>query len=580
MRKMKHPILRLYFANRSHIPGLVVVLLFSLLAGGFKLLSSNLWGQAVDYGVAGQVIPMLWAASGMAIAILLDCARMALHYHIVGRTTEALFLDVRMKAFSKLATSDIAILERDFRTGDTAARLNSDITVLNEFIAGHVSNFSRMIFQGIVALIGCFFLSWQMSLMYVIILPFSLWLINHISTPIQVRAKRSMDSTGAAMSVAAEAIQGALTVKAFGAEEELARRFDEAVDSACEQKVQSEKITRRLTGVKYAANVVQTMALFLLGSVLVANGLVSVGTLVAFLTLSNYITDPLSQMAHMLTEMRRAAASAQRYFEAMDVPDEAEGLVTRPASPTPCEARGLDFAYNGLGRVLRDLTLRIAQGQQVAVVGESGCGKSTLLRLLCRFYLPQAGSLRLFGVEAKDWQGDALRRHIALVSQDPALFDGTIFENVSYGRPGLTREECRAALEAVELWGFVFQLPDGMDHPIGEGGAALSGGQKQRLCIARALVKAAPLVLLDEATSALDTQTEREVQAALDKLLAGRAAVIVAHRLTTVQNAHYVYVLEGGRVLEEGPPKELLAKGGRYYELCRLQGLAGEGAGA
>ena len=190
MRKMKHPILRLYFANRSHIPGLVVVLLFSLLAGGFKLLSSNLWGQAVDYGVAGQVIPMLWAASGMAIAILLDCARMALHYHIVGRTTEALFLDVRMKAFSKLATSDIAILERDFRTGDTAARLNSDITVLNEFIAGHVSNFSRMIFQGIVALIGCFFLSWQMSLMYVIILPFSLWLINHISTPIQVRATR------------------------------------------------------------------------------------------------------------------------------------------------------------------------------------------------------------------------------------------------------------------------------------------------------------------------------------------------------------------------------------------------------
>lgn len=159
------------------------------------------------------------------------------------------------------------------------------------------------------------------------------------------------------------------------------------------------------------------------------------------------------------------------------------------------------------------------------------------------------------------------------------MFDGSVYENVAYGKPGLTRAECRAALEAVELWDFVSQFPDGMDHPIGEGGAALSGGQKQRLCIARALVKEAPLVLLDEATSALDTQTEKEVQAALDKLLAGRSAVIVAHRLTTVQNAHYVYVMEQGHVLEEGPPKELLAKRGRYYEMCKLQGLAGEEAG-
>ena len=282
----------------------------------------------------------------------------------------------------------------------------------------------------------------------------------------------------------------------------------------------------------------------------------------------------------MDTPIRRATATAQRYFEVMDVPDEADGPVTRPASSLPCQAQELAFSYDGQNRVLQDITLRIAQGQQVAIVGESGCGKSTLLRMLCRFYLPQAGSLRLFGVEAKDWQGEALRHHIALVTQNSTLFDGSVYENVAYGKPGLTREECRAALEAVELWDLVSQFPDGMDHPIGEGGAALSGGQKQRLCIARALVKEAPLVLLDEATSALDTQTEKEVQAALDKLLAGRSAVIVAHRLTTVQKAHYVYVLEQGRVLEEGPPRELLAKRGRYYRMCRLQGLAGEGAGS
>ena len=577
--KARQPLLRLYLENRRYIPGLALILLISLLAGGLKLAASTLWGQAVDFGVAGRISPMLWGAGAMALVILVDCARTAVHYHIIGRVTETMFRDVRMKAFRKLTTGDAATLERDFRTGDTATRLNSDIDVLNNFTAGHVSNFSRLLFQGVVALAGCLFLSWQMSLAYLVVLPLSLWIVKRVSAPIQAKTKSSLDSTGAAMSVAAEAIQGALTVKAFGAEEELARRFDAAVDSATQQKVQSEKISQKLTGVKYAANVLQTMALFLLGSVLVTRGAVSVGTLVAFLALSNYITEPLSQIDYMAGQVRWATAAAQRYFEVMDVPDEADGPVTRPASLVPWQAQELAFSYDGKNRVLQDITLRIAQGQQVAVVGESGCGKSTLLRMLCRFYLPQAGSLRLFGVEGKDWQGEALRQHIALVTQNSTLFDGSVYENVAYGKPGLTRAECRAALEAVELWDFVSQLPDGMDHPIGEGGAALSGGQKQRLCIARALVKEAPLVLLDEATSALDTQTEKEVQAALDKLLAGRSAVIVAHRLTTVQNAHYVYVLEQGHVLEEGAPKELLAKRGRYYEMCRLQGLAGEEAG-
>ena len=577
--KARQPLLRLYLENRRYIPGLALILLISLLAGGLKLAASTLWGQAVDFGVAGRISPMLWGAGAMALVILVDCARTAVHYHIIGRVTETMFRDVRMKAFRKLTTGDAATLERDFRTGDTATRLNSDIDVLNNFTAGHVSNFSRLLFQGVVALAGCLFLSWQMSLAYLVVLPLSLWIVKRVSAPIQAKTKSSLDSTGAAMSVAAEAIQGALTVKAFGAEEELARRFDAAVDSATQQKVQSEKISQKLTGVKYAANVIQTMALFLLGSVLVTRGAVSVGTLVAFLALSNYITEPLSQIDYMAGQVRWATAAAQRYFEVMDVPDEADGPVTRPASLVPCQAQELAFSYDGKNRVLQDITLRIAQGQQVAVVGESGCGKSTLLRMLCRFYLPQAGSLRLFGVEAKDWQGEALRQHIALVTQNSTLFDGSVYENVVYGKPDLTRAECRAALEAVELWDFVSQLPDGMDHPIGEGGAALSGGQKQRLCIARALVKEAPLVLLDEATSALDTQTEKEVQAALDKLLAGRSAVIVVHRLTTVQNAHYIYVLEQGHVLEEGTPKELLAKRGRYYEMCRLQGLAGEGAG-
>lgn len=160
--KARQPLLRLYLENRRYIPGLALILLISLLAGGLKLAASTLWGQAVDFGVAGRISPMLWAAGAMTLVILVDCARTAVHYHIIGRVTETMFRDVRMKAFRKLTTGDAATLERDFRTGDTATRLSSDIDVLNNFTAGHVSNFSRLLFQGVVALAGCLFLSWQM----------------------------------------------------------------------------------------------------------------------------------------------------------------------------------------------------------------------------------------------------------------------------------------------------------------------------------------------------------------------------------------------------------------------------------
>ena len=573
---MKHPLVRLYTENRKYILPHVIILLISLLAGVFKMLASILWGQAVDFGVAGQRREMLWTAGAMALVILLDCIRTALHHHIIGRVTEGMFLELRMKAFQKITKGDVTILERDFRTGDTAARLNSDIDWLNDFVAGHATNFSRLIFQGIFAILGCLFLSWQMSLAYLVILPPSLWAVKAISKPIQAQFKRSLDSSGSAMNTAADTISGALTVKAFALEAILAEKFDHAVDRAYAETVKTEKISRKLTGIKYVSNVLQTIALFSLGSVLVSGGTLHVGSLIAFLTLSNYISEPLSLMDYMISNVRRTTASAQRFYEVMDIPDEPEGIIREGTSPVPCEANDLAFSYRQETQVLKGIALHIADNRQVAIVGPSGCGKSTIIKLMCRFYLPESGEMKLFGVASKDWNAEYLRKNLALVTQDSCLFDGSIYENVAYGRNGATRADCKAALEEVGLWDFVSQFPDGMDHGIGEMGLSLSGGQKQRLCIARAMVKKAPLVLLDEATSALDNQTEKEVQQALDKLLAGKSAVIVAHRLTTVQKADYIYCMDAGKVIEQGSPKELLAKRGKYYELCRLQGLVPE----
>ncbi len=573
---MKNPLFRFYADNKKYLPGLAVIVFISLLAGVLKLLVSFLWGEAVDLGVAGRISPMLITAAVMAGLILLDCSRTALHYHIIGKVTEGMFVSVRTRAFRKITTGDAAVLEAKFRTGDTAARINNDIEVLSTFAAGHVSNFSRLIFQGIFAIFGCLFFSWQLSIAVCVVMPFSLWIVKKVSAPIQKQSKKSMDHTGSAMNVAADTIGGILTVKAFSLENTMAEKFAADCDAAYEQTVKTERIGMKMTGVKYAANVIQTMALFLVGAYLVQNGILTVGAFIAFLTLSSYITEAFGQSDYMISQYRRAVATAQRFYEVLDIPDEQPGTVTEKTSGIPCKGDDLSFSYTEETPVLQGVDLLIEQGKKIAIVGASGCGKSTLIKLICRFYLPKDGSLKLFGTEARDWQPEALRRNLAIVTQESTLFDGSIFENIAYGRPGATRQECEAALREVGLLEYVNQFKDGIDHQIGEYGGELSGGQKQRLCIARAMVKQAPLVLLDEATSALDTQTEREVQEALEKLLEGRSAVIVAHRLTTVQNADYIYYMDNGKVLEEGTPAELLACHGKYYEMCRLQGLVPE----
>ena len=567
------PLFRFYYDNRKHLPGLVTIVALSLVSGVLKTLSAAYWGRAVDFGVAGLVEDMLFAAVLMALFILLDCLRTALHYRLIGHITEDMFLDVRARAFDKLTHADPSALEETFRTGDIAARLNGDIDFLSTFSAGHISNFSRQIFSGLFGLTACIFISWQLAISYMIILPLSLWLVGTISKPIQAQIKGSMDSTGLAISTAVETISGALTVKAFAAEGVMEKRFDAAVTAACQQRIRSERLSMKMTGIKYLSNVIQSMCLFLVGSWLVSFGYLTVGAFVSFVTLSAYITSAFEQSDYMIKSFRNASASAARYYEVIDIPEERPGFNREAASPTPCSAVGLSFAYGNGVQALNDLSIQVPAGKKVAVVGPSGCGKSTLVKLLCRFYFPERGELSMFGAETAEWDPRALRENLAIVTQDSCLFSGSFYENIALGRPGISREECQRVLEDVRLWDFVCGFPEGMDHAVGEGGMNLSGGQRQRLCIARAMVKNASLVLLDEATSALDLQTEREVQEALDKLLQGRSVVMIAHRLSTVQNADHIYVIEEGGIAEEGAPAELLRKKGRYYQMYLAQGL-------
>lgn len=570
---MKSPLVRFYYDNRNYVPGFIVIIGLSIVSGYIKSVSADYWGRTVDYGLVGQTDDMILSVIVAVLLILIDCIRTAFHYYIMGVIIERMFFSVRKKAFEKLTHVDMMAFEKNFSNGDIVVRLNNDIDLLSTFSSGNISFYLRMLFSALFALISCIMISWQLSIVYLLITPLSLLLAKWLSNPIRLETKKSMDYVGKAVSMVTDMLAGISTVKIFCAESFFEKKIDEVLKRKFASDIKVERAGIRLTATKYLTTILHTITLFLVGSWLISKQSLSVGSFISFITLSAYITDFLSQVDYMFHTIRRVSAGAQRYYEVLDIPNEAPGNADVALDNVPCKAESLSFAYEGESDVLRQLNIEINAGKKIAIVGSSGCGKSTFIKLICRLYLPKSGKLRLFGIETSDWNPDHLRSKISIVTQDPYLFDGSVFENISYGRPGLSREECESVLHLVNLWELISQWPDGIDHRIGEGGYTLSGGQKQRLCIARAIVKNAPLVILDEATSALDLENEREVQKALEKLLQGRSAIIIAHRLSTVQKVDYIYCMNEGSVIEEGTPDQLLKQKNFFYEMCSLQGI-------
>jgi ATP-binding cassette, subfamily B, bacterial len=325
-----------------------------------------------------------------------------------------------------------------------------------------------------------------------------------------------------------------------------------------------------------------------LGVAAVTSGRMTLGTLLVVLAYLSSLYGPIRALARLARTLARGAASRERVLEVLDsgevVPEAAEPL---PAAPPRrgLALRGVWFGYVEGAAVLRHLDLEVAAGERVCVVGPTGAGKSTLLALLQRFYDPDAGAIELDGTDLRDLDLGSLRRQLALVPQDPWMLDGTVADNVRFGRPGATREEFEAAARATRVDELVERLPDGWETQIGEGGVRLSGGQRRRVALARAILRDASVLLLDEPTSGLDAASEQAVLDALDRAAEGRTVVSVSHRLGLAARADRVVVLDGGRVVEQGPPGELLAAGGAYARLWALQhpdglaltGRSGEG---
>ena len=538
---------------------------------GFKrVIDRGFGGAGGTEAAVGQAFQYL-----LMIVLVLALAT-ALRYYFVSWLGERTVADIRVAVQRNLLTLPPRFFEEN-RPSEIASRLTADTAILEQVIGSSVSIALRNLATGIGGIIYLFALSPKLAAMLVVGIPFIFAPIILFGRRVRLLSRSSQDRIADVGSTVSETLGAMKVVQAFGQEERELGRFGEAVQRAF--GVARKRFTlRALMTFTIIALVFSAVVLILWeGAIDVAAGRMTGGSIAAFVFTAVLVGGAFGALTEVYGDLLRGSGAAGRLHELMIAHPEIKAP-ERPV-PLPQPARGA-LAFEGVTfryptrpdeKALHELSLAIAPGETVAVVGPSGGGKSTLFQLALRFYDPQEGRVTLDGVDLRDADPAEIRRRIALVPQETVIFAATAHDNIRYGRWDATNEEIVEAAKAANAHEFLSQMPDGYDSFLGEGGARLSGGQRQRIVIARALLRDAPLLLLDEATSALDAHSEQLVQEALERLIKTRTTIVIAHRLATTRAANRIVVMDGGRIVEQGTHQSLSAAGGLYASLARLQ---------
>ncbi len=496
-----------------------------------------------------------------------------LNYFLLAKIGQTVIRDTRTRVFKHIHLQSLSFFHKT-PTGELISRVVSDINLMQAAISTAVVGLLRDFFQVIFLLIVIFTMNWKMALVSFILIPAAAIPIVKFGRIFRRISTTMQEQTAEISNIIHESITGAPVVKAFTMEQNESKRFSTQVYKLFDTMIERAKYRCIQHPLMEIIGGIGIAIILWFGGKEVIDGNATPGTFFAFLTALIMVYEPIKKVSRINAVIQEGLAAAIRIFELLDQkPD----IISKPDAPdlTPFEKvitlQDLQFSYDGKHPVLKNINLTVPAGEILAIVGPSGSGKSTLTNLIPRFFDIEEGSLLIDGINIKNVTLKSLREQIAIVTQQTILFNDTIRENIAYGDQNKSEEEIRKAADAAHALTFIEALPDGFNTVIGESGIRLSGGERQRLSIARAILKNAPILILDEATSALDTESEREVQKALENLMKNRTTLVIAHRLSTIKNADRIIVIKNGQIIEEGTHAHLLSLEGEYETLYNMQ---------